>query len=226
MTRKKWIAPALGGMAVLTVLVIWRTASAGPPLICWPVAIGDAHSIPWGDDAFDKGPSDVDDVVRETLHALRPDADILVRMETIRRATIYLADERALAHQLLENLMARALDAEANDEPNAMAWFDAGYLVQAYDQMYGSRRSEWSFGVASNVPGYAWVQRAIELTGDDARLHFAAALMTAMDSGPSHEKHLKIAMDNAGKDPLLQKNLKQFDELFTQLRPHFTKQRN
>ena len=64
------------------------------------------------------------------LAALTPDAPVLTRMENLRRATIYAMRDPVVAEQLLKALMARALST-TND---GRAWFDAGYLIEAYRQ--------------------------------------------------------------------------------------------
>ena len=219
MRLKTWLTPLTCVAALTAALVVWRTASAGPPAICWPVEIGQAKSLPWGDDAFDtSGSYDVDNTVADTLDVLKPKTRVLVRMETLRRAALYLNHDEGASHELLASLMARALDSESQEQPDALAWFDAGYLVQTYHQLH--RRSDSEFGMASDVAGYAWMKRAIELRGEDAEMQFAAAVMTALDARRLHDRHVEMAGEYAGKDPLLQKNLDQFQNLFDRFRGH------
>ncbi len=52
-------------------------------------------------------------------------------MENLRRATIYAARDRKAAAELMSALMKRA---EAGGSRDALAWFDAGYLVESYRQ--------------------------------------------------------------------------------------------
>ena len=59
---------------------------------------------------------------------------VIVRMETLRRATIYGAKDQKIAYELLARLMARALNAESDGKTSAAAWFDAGYLVESLKQ--------------------------------------------------------------------------------------------
>ena len=55
-----------------------------------------------------------------------PSTPVIVRMETLRRATIYAAANRDVAKDLMSALKARA-DAKA-----PLAAFDLGYLVESY----------------------------------------------------------------------------------------------
>jgi hypothetical protein len=101
------------------------SAPAGPPAICWPVEIGDAKSLPWGKDAFATDERyDEAKTVDDTLALLDGAMPVLVRMETLRRATIYLDDSRSERAELLRRLMIRVLDAEAAGKPSALAWFE------------------------------------------------------------------------------------------------------
>src|SRR6186997_2537601 len=64
---------------------------AGPPLLCHEIQIGDAKSLPWGKDTFDKAKSyDAASVVDDTLKLLDGELPVLARMETIRRAVLYI----------------------------------------------------------------------------------------------------------------------------------------
>ena len=67
---------------------------AGPPLICHPFEIGTAASLPFGAGRNWNSPLSTYDVNRltaDTLRLLNPETPMLVRMETLRRATIYAA---------------------------------------------------------------------------------------------------------------------------------------
>ena len=87
--------------AVLTA----RPAFAGPPLLCEPFEIGTARSLPFA--------------------LLNGRTGVMVRMETLRRATIYAATRPLIAAELLKKLEDRA-NAKA-----PLAAFDYGYLVEA-----------------------------------------------------------------------------------------------
>ena len=130
MTRTR---PLLIAAAVAVALVSARPALAGPPLLCFPFDIGTAHSLPMGTGgwrATDPG-YDVSHLVPDTLALLTPQTPVIVRMETLRRATIYAATNAAVAEALLNALQSRAAVPTA-DAP--LAVFDFGYLVETYRQ--------------------------------------------------------------------------------------------
>src|SRR4029079_8572358 len=91
------------------VLLFASSAAAGPPLLCHPFDIGAAKSLPWSGPAWTAAdPSyDVERLVKDTLSLLTPDTPVLVRMETLRRATVYARNDPARAGQLLARLADR-----------------------------------------------------------------------------------------------------------------------
>jgi hypothetical protein len=123
--------------ASLAVLVLAPAAvQAGPPLICHPVDIGGAPSLPWGSGPGWNTPQSGYDhtrLVTDTLALLTPSAPIRVRMETLRRATVYAMDDPNRGRELLARLEERARDA-GSGKGGALALFDAGYLIEAYKQ--------------------------------------------------------------------------------------------
>jgi hypothetical protein len=97
-------------------------AFAGPPLICYAVAIGNATSLPWRDGSGWNGmvPSyNTARLVRDTLALLGRKTIAAVRMETLRRAAIYSSRDPRLADEIASRLFARK------------AWFDVGYFIEA-----------------------------------------------------------------------------------------------
>src|SRR5207247_1156483 len=105
-------------------------ARAGPPLLCFPYQIGQAHSLPWGNDAFAPSKSyDKSKVVPDTLELLKTESSGLVRMETLRRAAIYIGTDSRQATDLLARLSWMAMDSEAIGKPSAHNWFDAGFFA-------------------------------------------------------------------------------------------------
>src|SRR5437016_13841106 len=65
---------------------------AGPPLICHTIEIGQARSLPWVSHNWDLGGGETyntKNLAHDTLQILGPDTPVLVRMETLRRATLY-----------------------------------------------------------------------------------------------------------------------------------------
>lgn len=174
--------------------VLAPPALGGPPLICSPYEIGEAKSLPWGGEALRVSTSyDRTRVVGDTLELLKTERSALVRMETLRRASIYLQDDRARATELLAKISWIAMDAEAAGKPSAEAWFNAGFLAASLDQI--GTDIKWNPGVAEGREGYAYVQRAIALDPDNAAMHFGAALVS--HGIKEHREHLKKAVAGA-----------------------------
>jgi hypothetical protein len=177
-------------LVLAATLMSARPAAAGPPLICHRFDIGTAASLPWGQgDGWDAAlPSyDLNRLTGETLRLLSAEAPVRVRMETLRRATLYAARDQRVAATLLAAVVGRVLNAEASGKPDALAWFDAGYLVESYRQashiyrwnmVAGAGRESWALkDEPQGLDGYAWVQRALSLRGQDAGMAHAASLM-------------------------------------------------
>ena len=211
---------ALIGVAILAVLgVLPRAAMAGPPLICHAILIGQAKSLPWVSEGWrlsGKENYDINRLVDDTLALLTPETQVIVRMETLRRATLYAQKDPMVAKRLLFTLRSRALDADANGRPDALAWFDYGYLVECYKQtswMPGSHGEGSNVSVlAANFDGYAAVEKAISLRGraeDEPQMEFAAALIGLEGPKPRLHEHAQKAADAAGKgqDRLLAENM-------------------
>lgn len=169
-------------------LLASASALAGPPLICQPFEIGSARSLPWNGGSGWRGEDPaykLSGLTEDTLALLAPGTPILVRMETMRRAAIYAATDTAAADTLTSRLMARTLDAEARRQPDALAWFDAGYFVESlrqatfvyrYDMLSPAERVAWKLrGPTPWLDGHGWVKRAIKLGGQD--MHFALSLI-------------------------------------------------
>ncbi|HUI42940.1 MAG TPA: hypothetical protein VL523_13325, partial [Terriglobia bacterium] len=191
-------------------------ANAGPPLICHAISIGSATSLPWtGDGRGWSGDAsyDVNHLVRDTLAILDSNPGVLVRMETLRRATIYARRDPRVAKELLTRLYSRASRADITGKPDPLAWFDAGYLVECYKEWMGQNLPHMTDGLpldpnpAAGLDGYAWVEKAIGLRGQDAEMEFAAALITLEGSPANHRVHVERALAGAKTDALLAGNL-------------------
>jgi len=192
---------ALGLVAVLGFTTF---AFAGPPLICHAIEIGQAKSLPWVDLNYHKGDANYDlkNLTRDTLAILDSNPSVLVRMETLRRATIYARQDPQVAKELITRLQARANNSDAGNM-GILAWFDVGYLAEAYKQWM--RNGEPN--PARGLDGYAWVTKAIQRRGSDAEMEFAAALITLSGPDGEHRDHVEKAMAGAKRDPLLAQNL-------------------
>jgi hypothetical protein len=196
-------------------LALQPAALAGPPLLCRPFDIGEARSLPWqpGTDWTSvKADYDLNKLVQDTLALLEPRAPVIVRMETLRRATIYTRNSPEIASELLAQLRARAIEAESKKTANPMAFFDYGYLVETYKQAHWISRATneayWNFKQLSpDVDGYGWVLKALSSASDPA-IEFAAALITT-DGGTKarHHDHLQKARNAAASNSLLARNL-------------------
>ena len=183
-------------------------ALAGPPLVCHPIAIGQAKSLPPLDPNYRKGSNgyDVSNLTRDTLAILDSTPSVLVRMETLRRATIYAGRNPQEAKELLTRLHVRAESAPSTSI-GALAWFDLGYLTAAFKQWTIDGESN----PASGLEAYTLIQKAISLRGPDPEMDFGAALVTL--SGPAHEHndHVQRAIAGAKTDTLLAENLAAFN---------------
>jgi len=199
---------AFSRLAISTVAVVLgftTFAQAGPPLICHPIEIGQAKSLPWVEFNH-QGSTDYDlkNLSRDTLAILDSSAPVLVRMETLRRATIYARQDPQAAKELITRLQQRAANSDAAGRPDALAWFDVGYLAEAYKQWMGKGEPN----PAGGMDGYSSVRKAISLRGSDPEMEFAAAMITLsrLDSA-AHRDHVQKALAGAKYDPLLAQNL-------------------
>ncbi|HTV02727.1 MAG TPA: hypothetical protein VMF13_19405 [Luteitalea sp.] len=200
-------------MAAAVLITTAVPALAGPPLICHPFDIGTAKSLPFGDTSegwrgwqatlptYDRGK-----LVDDTLALLTPQTPVIVRMETLRRASAYAVEDGARATALLRALQARAPKAAPANRAEALVMFDAGYLVETYRQL-GDR------GVAvkaeiSGIDGYAMVKSALAQQPEDPTMQFAAALMAETPSRKTLQAaHLQKARAGAQADAMLARNL-------------------
>jgi hypothetical protein len=213
MTLQQIRSPRFAIVLVAAVLCFATIAQAGPPLICHTIEIGQAKSLPWiGHNWNLSGGENYDtkNLVRDTLDILTPDTPVLVRMETLRRATLYARNDPVAAKELLARLHARATSAESSGHPDALAWFDAGYLAETYKQWIGQswmRVSKDEQNPAAGVDGYTFVKKALALRGSDPQMEFAAALITLSGPQEEHRQHSLKAIAGAKTDPLMAQNL-------------------
>ena len=202
------------GIALVAALLCFAVvAQAGPPLICHTIEIGQAKSLPWISHNWNLSGGenyDTKNLVRETLEILAPETPVLVRMETLRRATLYARKDPVAAKELLARLHARATSAESSGHPDALAWFDVGYLAETYKQWIGQKWMRFSAdeqNPAAGVDGYAMVKKALALRTSDPQMEFAAALITFSGPSAEHRDHAQKAIAGAKTDPLLAQNL-------------------
>jgi hypothetical protein len=196
--------------AALLFAFLFSTSSAiaGPPLLCHSIDIGNAKSLPWishdwnltGEETYN-----INNLIADTTAILDGDPTILVHMETLRRATLYSQLDPHAAKRLLIKLVARSEAAAQNSPAAALAIFDLGYLVESLNQFHSIHKD--APNAAQGLDGYALVNKAIQLKGDDPQMEFAAAII-ALHSSPSGQgDHAQKAIAGAKNDPLLARNL-------------------
>ena len=219
MSRMRFpIERILVATAVITVAA--SLVFAGPPLICWKVETGGAASLPWVDrsdtyQGMDHGYR-TSHLAADTLALLNSSAPVLERMETLRRAALYATSDAKAGEALMEGLVERT----HRNPSDGLAWFDAGYFVEASRQARGKNEPEfWSrfleaTGIRSNAAnvlgtktGYDAIAKAIDLSKDDAAMEYAAALVTWHPRRAEHDGHLQRAAAGAAEGSLLAKNL-------------------
>ncbi len=187
-------------------------ALAGPPLICHPFDIGTAKSLPFGDTQNGWSgwqatlPSyDRSKLVDDTLALLTPKTPVIVRMETLRRASAYSVDDKAIATRLLSALEARTTKTPKTPA-EGLASFDYGYLVETYRQL--GQRGVTVKATIDGVDGYALVKAAMAQMPNDAGIQFAAALITESPATRAqHTAHLQKAREMAKSDALVARNV-------------------
>jgi hypothetical protein len=174
-------------------------SEAGPPLLCHPFQTGSSPLLPWGDGSGWNTPAtsyDVRQLPDDLLRLLSPDAPVLTRMENVRRAVIYAWDDPRLVDRLIAALTARTSSTTGREQ--ALALFDAGYLLETYRQ--GAHRHH-----RTDIPdGYGMVVRAITALNGNPEMEFAASLMT---QGERAESHARRARAGASTESLLAKNI-------------------
>jgi hypothetical protein len=209
----KYFAAIVGALLIAAV-----PALAGPPLICHAIDIGAAQSLPWTSTGWNLSGQetyDVSHLVPDTLALLAPSTPVLVRMETMRRATLYAQQRGAVAKELLLRLEARTKE----NPKDALAAFDFGYLAETYKQANWLRQhTDWlkaanrgaesmDANLVAKIDGYELVRNAIASRGSDPQMEFAAALMTTEGARSEHDRHLQNAIAGSKADALLARNL-------------------
>ncbi len=177
-------------------------AFAGPPLLCHPFEIGPATSLPWnaGQWRGTRADYDLSRLNRDVLALLTPTTPVVVRMETLRRATLYATADARVAQGLLDTVRAHA----RSGDTTGLAEFDAGYLIETYKQ--AAVLSPAFAEIVRGLDGYAMVTHSLKARHDDPAIAFAAAIMTSTgDEG--HRDYAKTAQAGATADLLLARNL-------------------
>src|SRR5262249_33105383 len=147
-------------------------------------------------------------LVRDTLALLTPETPVIVRMETLRRATIYAtsemrgwakdaytAEDRQLASSLLTALRERI--GTVDQSHRALAIFDAGFFDETLRQP----------NMDPGVDGYEMLKKAATLRSSDPEIEFALALASVGPRRKEHAEHLARARAAAAEGSLLASNL-------------------
>jgi hypothetical protein len=213
--------------SILCLLVVQQAALAGPPLLCHPFEIGNARSLPWaGSDwrGVDKN-FKIERLVQDTLALLTPETPVMVRMETLRRASVYAVwsmndykvgydpKDGAVANELLARLKSRIPGAgsQSDKKAAALAMFDYGYLVETYKQATYDPHASPVARLAGNIDGYGLIVKAIAQLGGSPEMEYAAALSCMgkkQEAGQNcYVAHLQKAADGAQEGSLLARNM-------------------
>jgi hypothetical protein len=188
----------------------------GAPMICHEFEIGGARSLPWekGEVKYDRTR-----LAQDVAEVLKTETDLVVRMETLRRAVIYTRKDKQLAWELLGERSLALLDQTAIGSKQSAAWFDVAYLVACFHQ--AGIDIDYRAGVADRIEGYGYFKTAIERARAEksdqiGTIEFAAALAAHpgmfSNGGDAavqerYRKHLEAAKRGAQPDSLLEKNL-------------------
>jgi len=207
----------LAASTTAVLLAVPRIALAGPPLICHPYDIGTAASLPWGaGTSWLEGRADynVENLVADTEALLRPSTPVIVRMETLRRASIYASRDGRVAALLVGRLTAKARASQVAGHPDALALLDAAYVTEALRQIadiggiapYRDRVTGVREAIAQ-ADGRALMTASLNARPNDPTLEFAAAIIAAGRDDAAYAVHARRARDGAGNDALLARNL-------------------
>jgi hypothetical protein len=182
-----------------------RVAQAGPPLLCFPFEIGQARSLPVGPGGWESIDRryDATRLVDDTLALLEPTTPVIVRMETLRRATLYAANDPQRAEALLDRLRDRA---RVSDSNAPLAVFDFGYLAETYKQathLFGAPMK-----AAQSIDGFSMVQKAAALR-DDPAITLALAVMTRGNTrlADAHRDYVARVLNAASTDRSIAANV-------------------
>ena len=191
-----------------------RPALAGPPLLCHPFEIGGASSLPWsGGTSWHDGRAGyrIANLVRDTEALLGTATPVIVRMETLRRASIYASHDPKVASALLDRLTTRA---RAGERPDALALLDLAYVTEALRQIahiggipgHKAHVAE-IHALVRDRDGYKDMTASLAARPDDPALEFAAALIASDKNRSAYQTHAQRARAGAGRDALLARNL-------------------
>ena len=186
------------------------THAVGSSLLCFPLDVGGAATLPFGGEGLDvKSDLSTEEVVKLTRALLEKSDDPLVHMETLRRATIWFMNKdaaeaagkfRAVLADATLRAAAATGDGTARAHHEAMRWLDLGYFQAAARQG----------GVLQLKNAHEWLEKAVRLAPDDLALRFGVALAQFSPGEEGDPKawarHLQVVLDAKELSPLLKKN--------------------
>jgi hypothetical protein len=199
----------------VAVLALAIPAFAGAPFLLTPFDIGFAKTLPWGNSRNSLGISegyDIHRVVADTEALLGPSMPTLVRMETLRRAVVYASRDRKVADELVAFVIGRVTRLEAPGPPEPIALFDAGFVVEALNELQqfaAGSKVFWGVdrdivGLTRPYDGRALLEQSAALRPNDTSIQFALALVVPQSQA---EMYLRRARVGARDDALLANNL-------------------
>jgi hypothetical protein len=210
--------PWLTAFLLVAGLATASPALAGPPLLCHPFDIGSAASLPWGSGSnwFDGSPSyQLSGLIADTEALLAPDTPVVVRMETLRRASIYASRDPKIAADLMNRLTAKAGRSKTSGQPDALALMDAAYVTEALRQITliggvtGYKdRVDGIREVLRGHDGVQYINASLAAKPGDAGLEFAAALIASDKDRAAYQRHAERARAGASQDALVARNHK------------------
>ena len=228
MQRKVLRSISLAVTSILCLLVVQQAALAGPPLLCHPFEIGNARSLPWNGSADWRDVQknyNINRLVEDTVALLTSETPVMVRMETLRRATVYAVwsmndykvgysvKDGTVAGELLARLKSRIPESGAKSDrgATALAMFDYGYLVESYKQAIYDPHASQGARLASDIDGYGLIVKSIAMRGSDPEMEYAAALSCMgrkREAGQeAYVAHLQRALAGAQEGSLLARNM-------------------
>lgn len=224
---KPWIPAA----AVLSLLVPLGLAVApsmfGPPLLCHEFAIDTARSLPWESGMNPKADYDRSHLAADVDALLKSEEDLIVRLETLRRAALYAKSDRALAWELLGHAGLATLDQTSIGAKQANRWFDTGVLVACFDQL--GLDLGYRAGVAEGFQGYGYLVKALDAARSEksasiATIEFVAGIVShplMLRGGGKdadyerYQRHMDAAHAGARAGSLLARNMATWEARFT-----------
>jgi F0F1-type ATP synthase membrane subunit c/vacuolar-type H+-ATPase subunit K len=211
----RWILPCL--CTALLCLAFAGPAQAGfATKLMFQFDIGDARSLPWGDDWSHEQPEyQLAGLIADTEALLTPSTPIVVRLETLRRAVLYASRDRLIAHRLLMTFRERAKKNHLSVQPEPIAYLDEAFVndllwqVGEHSNEPLTSRSREVRGLVRQADGYNHLQKGLALHPRDPAYQFGAALLAGVTGlgSAAFGRHASQAIAAAADDPLLARNL-------------------